>query len=326
MLVKVDISSSSHSSKIKPKALREGATIGVVCPSYWLDEATLEKGVQFLEQQGYAIKLGKSVITYPTIVAGDPEIRADDINAMFADPEVDAIICARGGYGGNRVLPLLDYDLIQSSQKIFMGFSDVTGLLNSITTNTGLITFHGPMIASFGRHPNDFTFTHMQQILSGQSPQEISAPTDDNNSQVKPLKLGQATGELCGGNLCLMVERLGTDNQIDTSEKILLLEDVGEKIYALDRMLLHMKNCGSLDNLKGIIVGEMCEISDTDVPFGQTVDEIILAVCAEYDYPIISNFPAGHGEYIATLPIGHEVTLVSEPESASVQFDEPAVS
>ncbi len=308
---------------VKPKALLPGATIGIVCPSYWLDESDLATGINYLEQHGYKIKLGDSVKSYASIIAGSPELRAADINNMFADPDVDAILCARGGYGSNRVAPLLDYDLIANHAKVFIGFSDITGLLNAITERTGLVTFHGPMLINFARQSNDFTMTHMQQLLQGDLPISISGPS---GCLAQSLRSGMASGKLCGGNLCLVVERLGTRFEIDTRDKILLLEDLDEKIYAIDRMMNHLKNSGSLEHIKGLIVGEMCKISDTEIPFGQSIEEVMISNCQEYDFPIISNFPAGHGEYIATLPIGQTVTVKADEHSASVEIHEAVVA
>ena len=309
--------------KIRPKALKSGATIGVVSPSYWLDSETLEKGVQWLEGHGYKLLIGESVTAKQDIFAGSPELRANDIMSMFCNESVDAIFCARGGYGANRVIPLLDFDVIRNNAKIFMGFSDITTILNSLAQDANLISFHGPMLASFGRTPNEYDLQQMLNVLGGQSDVIV---TDLEDCKAITLREGDATAELVGGNLSLINERLGTPNQIDCDNKILLIEEVGEKLYAFERMMLHLKNSGSLSNIKGIILGEMTEMSDTDVPFGKTVDEIVLDICEDYQLPIISNFPAGHGTYIATLPIGHEVTLVANQDERYIKLTDSPVT
>ena len=308
---------------IRPKALHQGATIGVVSPSYWLDEETLDKGITWLENHGYQLLLGESVRARRDIFAGSPELRANDIMSMFCNKDVDAIFCARGGYGANRVVPLLDYDTIRNHPKIFMGFSDVTTILNSLAQRANLISFHGPMIASFGRHPNDYDLKQLQSVLGG----DVDVIVDDlEDCTALTLRDGVAKAEIVGGNLSLINERLGTADQIDCDNKILLIEEVGEKLYAFERMMLHLKNSGSLNKVKGLIFGEMTEMSDNDVPFGKTIDEIILDICEDCQVPIISNFPAGHGAYISTLPIGHEVTLVANKDERYIKLvDSPVI-
>ncbi len=309
--------------RIRPKALHPGATIGVVSPSYWLDNELLNTAISYLESHGYQLILGESVRSRMDIFAGSPDLRARDIMSMFANPDIDAIICARGGYGANRVLPLLDFETIRKNPKIFMGFSDVTAILNSLATEAGLVCFHGPMIGSFGKKQLTYNLTQMQQVLGG----EINAHVPDlPECQARILRAGEASGILVGGNLSLINERLGTPTQIDCANKILLIEEVGEKLYAFDRMMMHLKNSGSLRQLKGLIIGEMTEMSDTDVPFGKSTDEIILDICEDIQAPIISNFPAGHGDYIATLPIGHDVTIIAKEQECQILIPQQAVT
>ena len=225
---------------------------------------------------------------------------------MFRDTSIDAILCARGGYGGNRVWPLLDYEAIRANPKIFVGFSDTTGTLTSIAQRAGLVCFHGPMLSTYGKHTIDYNLEIFQRILSGQSDVEIRSP---HACRARTLRPGKALGPLWGGNLTLVNTRLGTREQIDTTGAILLLEDVGEDLYKFDRMMLHLRNSGSLEHISGLIIGEMLDMSDTEVPFGKNVDEIVMDVCGDLDIPIISNFPCGHGDYQATLPISHDVEL-----------------
>ena len=292
--------------QIKPRKLRSGARIGIVNPAYWLEPEKLQRAVKVFEDQGYELVLGKSTSLKENQCAGSPTERAEDIMAMFVDPEIDVIICARGGYGGNRVLPLLDYDIIRANPKIFVGYSDITGLLTSISQNAGLITFHGPMLSTYGKQTIQYNLDVFQQVLSGSDNIKImSTPA----CQARCLNAGVASGPLWGGNLTLLIERLGTEKQINTSGAILLLEDIDEKLYAFERMMLHLRSSGSLDHIKGLLVGEMLEMGDSKTPFGKTTDEIIMDVCGDLDIPVISNFPCGHGDYQATLPISHEVEI-----------------
>jgi len=307
---------------IKPSALKPNATIGIMSPSSWLNEPDLKTAVSVFENKGYKLVLGKSVFLKEFTYAGTPQERADDINNMFANPDIDAIICARGGYGANRVLPLLDYDLIQENPKIFMGYSDITAFLISITQKTGLITFHGPMLTSFKKRMVNYNFDLMENILVGSESVTIQSPSE---LPACILKSGKAKGLLWGGNMCLLVNRLGTLDQLNTDGAILFIEDIDEYLYAFDRMLVHMKKAGMFENIKGLIIGELVEMKDYDDPFGKSTDEIVMDVCGDLDIPIISNFPCGHGIYQATLPISIPVQLDANSDSPSLTFLESPV-
>jgi muramoyltetrapeptide carboxypeptidase len=295
--------------QIKPKRLQPNARIGIVNPAYWLEKDRLQHAVSVFESLGYELVLGKSTGLVQDKYAGSAEARAADIMAMFTDPNIDAIVCARGGYGGNRVLPLLDYDVIREHPKIFVGYSDITGLLASISQHSGLVTFHGPMLTSYGTHRIQYNLDVFHDVLSGHGDIRIDSPCV---CRARALVSGTARGPLCGGNLSLVVERLGTPDQIDTAGAILFVEEIDEELYAFDRMMLHLKNSGCLQGLAGLIVGEMLEMGDSITPFGKTTDEIVLDVCSDFNFPIISNFPCGHGNYQATLPISHEAELHAE--------------
>jgi len=292
--------------QIKPPRLRPGARIGIVSPAYWLETDRLQRAVGVFKDLGYDMVLGKSNCLRENQCAGSPAQRAEDIMAMFEDSSIDAILCARGGYGGNRVLPLLDYDSIRANPKIFVGYSDSTGLLTSFAQNAGLITFHGPMLSTFGKQTIPYNLDVFHRVLSGQDNIKIESAPD---CQARCLRPGHASGALWGGNLTLVIERLGTDKQIDTAGSILLLEDIDEKLYAFERMMLHLKSSGSLAQIRGLVIGEMLEIGDSKTPFGKTTDEIVLDVCGDLEIPIISNFPCGHGDYQATLPVSHQVEI-----------------
>ena len=308
--------------QVKPKRLTAGARIGIVNPAYWLEPERLQRAVSVFEDLGYELVLGKSTGLKEHQNAGSPEERATDIMAMFADSSIDAIICARGGYGGNRVLPLLDYDVIRQNPKIFIGYSDITGLLTSIAQRSGLVTFHGPMLTTFGEQTIQYNLDTFHQVLSGQQNVRVQST---QACQARTLKPGIARGPAWGGNLMLVISRLGTVDQIDTRGAILFLEEIDEKLYAFDRMMLHLKNSGSLEHINGLVIGEMLEIGDSKVPFGKSIDEIVLHVCGDLDIPIISNFPCGHGEYQATLPVSHDVELHALEENPFILIPEPPV-
>ncbi len=296
---------------IKPSALKPNATIGIVSPSSWLNEPDLKTAVSVFENKGYKLFLGESVFLKEFTYAGTPQERADDINNMFANPDIDAIICTRGGYGANRVLPLLDYDLIKANPKIFVGFSDITAFLTSITQKTGLVTFHGPMLSSFKKGVLEFNFDLLENVLFGNESVALHPPS---KLPMRILNSSKADGPLWGGNMCLLINRLGTPDQLDTDGAILFIEDIDEYLYAFDRMLVHMKKAGMFENIKGLIIGELVDMKDYDDPFGKSTDEIVMDVCGNLDIPIISNFPCGHGIYQATLPISIPVQLDAESE------------
>lgn len=308
---------------LKPKSLKRGHRIGVVSPSYWLEKKGLGNAVTVFQKKGYEVQLGDSVYLKDGPFAGTPQQRANDINQMFSDPNIDAIFCARGGYGANRVLPLLDYDLIQSKPKIIMGYSDITAFLTSITQKTGLVTFHGPMLSTFKNTLVPYNLDTLVNVLSGKEDIRIVEP-----NELKPniLKFGKAIGPLWGGNMCLLVNRLGTKNQLNTDGVILFIEDVDENLYAFDRMLFHMKEAGMFENIRGLIVGELTEMKDEIIPFGKTTDEIILDVCGDLNIPIVTNFPCGHGNYQATLPISLPVELRADNNFVELLFLESPVS
>ncbi|MEJ2273827.1 MAG: LD-carboxypeptidase [Woeseiaceae bacterium] len=310
-------------AQTRPARLQDGARIGVVSPAYWLEDERLRHAVGVFERLGYELVCGDSTRLRDDKFAGSPVARATDIMAMFGDPSIDAIICARGGYGANRVLPLLDYDVIRSNPKIFVGYSDATGLLASMARQAGLVTFHGPMLSTFDQQALPWNIETLQRVLSGEPNVTVRSPPA---CPARTLRPGTATGPLWGGNLVLLIERLGTPDQLDLDGAILFIEDVGEYLYKLDRMLLHLKRSGSLDAIAGLVVGEMVDMEDTDEPFGKTVDEIVLDVCGEFEVPVVSNFPCGHGACQATLPVSHEVVLDASTEAPFILIPEPPVT
>ena len=306
---------------IKARKLKPRSTIGIISPSYWIDENILKKTSKIFSDQNYKLVYGKSIYAKDGPFAGSPKIRADDIHSMFTDPSIDAIICARGGYGANKVIPLLDYELIKKNPKIFLGYSDITSYLISITQRSELVTFHGPMLSSYKDGFVDYNFNQMMNILSGKRDAQIIAP---KTMEPHILKAGNAVGPLLGGNLTLMINRLGTNDAYDTTNAILFLEDLNEYYYSFERMLIHMQKAGMLDNISGLIIGELINIKDEDISFSKSTDEIVMDICGEMDFPIVTNFPCGHGFYQATLPISLPVELQAE-RTISIKLLETAV-
>ena len=307
---------------IKPKNLKPKSSIGIVSPSSWMDEKAIETAISVFESKGYKVTTSKHINHKQNSFAGTPEQRATDINNMFANPEIDAIICARGGYGSNRVIELLDYDLIQKNPKIFMGYSDITNILIAISQFSNLITFHGPMLTSFKNGNVEYNFNLIEKTLNNFETLKIKTP---DQLPTTILKNGCDEGMLLGGNISLLVSQIGTKNQINTDDSILFLEDTDEYLYALERMLIQMKQSGMFKKIKGLVIGEMVDIHDQKIPFGKSTDEIILDIFSDIDIPIISNFPCGHGIFQATLPISIKTKLNTNLKTPSLTLLENPV-
>ncbi|MCJ7578631.1 MAG: LD-carboxypeptidase [candidate division Zixibacteria bacterium] len=292
--------------KIKPSRLKKGETIGIVSPARWMKEHELYKAASVFEQMGFRLKIASQNFLKQNQFAGNDDERVKVIEEMFEDREVNAIICAKGGYGSLRIVDMLNYDLIARNPKIFIGYSDIDAILISIYEMTGLVTFHGPMLYSFIGEVDPFNITYLQHSICNPEPYKAEF---SKTSQVKVLRAGIAEGELFGGNLSILVNLIGTAHDFDTSGKILFIEDIDEYLYSLDRMLLHLRRASKLDKLAALIVGEMVNIKDNDIPFGKDVNEIILDICRETDFPIITNFPCGHGKHQLTIPISIKARL-----------------
>ena len=307
---------------IKPAGLKSEANIGVISPSYWIAEDVLKNTSEIFTSRNFHLTFGKSIKAKEGPFAGPPELRAEDLNNMFADPNIDAIFCARGGYGSNRVLPLLNYDMIKENPKIFIGYSDTTAYLTSITQKTEIITFHGPMLVSYKHGFIDYNFDQMMKTLTRTENIVISPP-----EEIDPhiLKKGTAKGPLWGGNLSLVMNRLGTDGQINTTGCILFLEDLDEYLYSFERMLVHLQTAGVFNNINGLIIGELIDMKDQEISFGKSTDDIVMEICGALDIPIVTNFPCGHGKYQATLPISLPVELEVD-KTVKLKFSEPAVN
>ncbi len=205
-----------------------------------------------------------------------------------------------------------------------MGYSDITNILVAISQFSNLITFHGPMLTSFKNGNVEYNFNLIEKTLNNFDTLEIKPP---DQLPTTVLNKGYGEGMLLGGNISLLVSQIGTKNQINTDNSILFLEDTDEYLYALERMLIQMKQSGMFKNIKGLIIGEMTDIHDQSIPFGKSTDEIILDIFSDIDIPIISNFPCGHGIFQATLPISIESKLNSDLETPSLTLlDSPVVN
>lgn len=287
------------------KKLKFGDTLGFIAPSGAVrTEGAIERAVKETERMGFKVKLGESAGQKYGYLSGTDEIRARDINHMFADDEVDAIVCLRGGYGAMRILDQLNYELIARHPKIFMGFSDITALHIALLNRCDLATFHGPMAAAnwAGTPLDDFSRESMYRALMSTEPVgELRNPEGDQRQTVNP---GQAEGRLVGGNLMLIVSSLGTPWEIDTKGRIIFIEEVGERTYCVDRMLTQLRLAGKFEDCAGVVFGDFADCPVEYPEFGLTLEEIIRDVVAPSGKPIFSGLRCGHCTPKLTLPFG----------------------
>jgi muramoyltetrapeptide carboxypeptidase len=286
----------------KPAPLRRGDLIGVVSPAAAVDETNLQAGVQLLEQAGYRTRLGAATLKKSGYLAGSDRERLADLDEMFRTPEVKAIVAARGGYGSGRLLPLWDPALPRAHPKIFVGHSDLTFLLNDLVQRAELVTFHGPMVA--GLHQRTEAAATLLAMLSG----DHVGWHQPAQAVVQP---GMAEGLLVGGSLSVIVSMLGTAWALETRDRLLFLEDVNEKPYRVDRMLTQLRQAGVLDDVAGVIFGEMpgCTAGENE---RVSVRDVIAAAFSSAPYPVAFGLPSGHGAGTLTLPLGVRARLAGE--------------
>ncbi len=308
---------------LKPRKLKRGDLIGIVSPASPVADATrVEKGVRYLESLGYRVKVGRNVGKTFGYLAGTDAERAADLHEMFADPDVKAIVCVRGGYGTPRLLALLNYRLIARHPKIFVGFSDVTALQLAIWKKCRLITFHGPMAGvEMANAMDPFTEEMFWRCLT--SEKKLNAvPLPEKPQVLSPA--AAATGRLLGGNLSLVLSLLGTPYQPDFTGALLFLEEVAEEPYRIDRMLTQLRNASVMSKVSGILFGRFtdCVPSDRTKP-SFSVEEVLREVVQALPIPVLAEVPFGHVPTKLTLPVGVRARIA--PSDASLAFLEGAV-
>jgi len=298
---------------IKPPRLRRGDTIGVITPaSAPSDFVKIDNGIKYLEGLGYRVKLGKNAKRPEQLrgyLAGTDEQRVSDINEMFADKQVKAIFSVRGGYGTPRLLNLVDYNLIKRNPKILVGYSDLTALQLAIFRRTGLITFSGPMVAvemHSGMDP--FTEEHFWRVIT--SPKKIGKLLNPDSEPLKVLRKGDTTALLIGGNLSLINTLIGTSYLPNFAKNILLIEEVEEEPYRVDRFLLQLYLARILKKIGGLVIGCLtdCVPKDKEKP-SLTIEEVISDYTYRLDVPVVSNLIYGHVPRKLTIPIGIRARL-----------------
>lgn len=304
--------SADNSGKglLRPKRLQKGMTVGLVTPASnaWEDE-DIRFASDVVRSLGFKVKEGENLYRRSQYLAGPDAARAQDFNAMFADPEVDAVFCLRGGYGTPRILPMLDYAGIRRNPKVLLGYSDITALLNAIYHRSGVVTFHGPIAA---QNFTDYTYSEYQKVLAhGERPVLLGAPPPfedaapgrvEKENRITRFAGGRARGRLIGGNLTLMASLLGTPYCPDYRGKILFLEDVGEAPYRVDRMLTQMWLAGKLQQVAGIAFGKFTEADSDGNTF--SMEHVLRERCADLGVPVVRGLMFGHVKDQTVVPVG----------------------
>lgn len=284
----------------QPAYLKKGDKIAIVCPASKLPRG-IDSALQIFESWGLEVVMGKTVNAEYHQFAGDDTLRTEDLQGFLDDPSVKAIIAGRGGYGCIRIIDALDFSLFVEHPKWLVGFSDITVLLCHVYAQFGIQSIHGPMPYTF----DDATPESLASLKAALFGEEI-------NYNYRPSLLnrnGDMNGVLIGGNLTLLVMTIGSASEVNYDDKILFIEDIGERPAAIDRMMRMLKRAGKLAKLKGLIVGAFNELPDEKIHFGQCVEEVIWDVVKEYEYPVWFNFPVGHIDDNRAMVLGTIVTL-----------------
>jgi muramoyltetrapeptide carboxypeptidase len=317
--------SISRVARIKPLALRPGDTVGIVAPASNVRPEQLEAGCAALREVGYKPFYFESILERDLYFAGSAARRARELEEMFVSDQVRAIICARGGYGSNYLLDVLDLNKIKAHPKIFVGYSDLTTLLTYFADSAGIVTFHGPMVAKDFAHADGVDVASWERALNGSSDWAVEL-----DSNVKSLVEGSAEGILYGGCLSILVASLGTPYEIRTVGTILFLEDLAAKPFQIDRMLMQLKLAGKLAEVEGIIFGEMLDCrqsTDPNQDQGYTLEEVVLRVVGDLGVPVAYGLRSGHvSRRNITLPFGVRAALNVATSGVTLQVLEGATT
>ncbi len=296
----MDNSEHSTIQGIAPPYLKKGDKVAITCPAKKLPNPMTD-AIDLLQSWGLEVILGETLNLSFHQFAGDDDQRAQDLQRFIDDNSIKVIIAARGGYGTIRMIDKVDFSRLAQNPKWLVGFSDITLLHNHLYTNFNIQSIHGQMPVNIP----DASAKSLESLRKALFGEEISYEFNShalNNS-------GEAEGVLVGGNLSLLAAVAGSVSDLDYSNKILFIEDVGEYLYAIDRMIRMLDRAGKLKSLAGLIVGGFTGIKDNDIPFGQTVEQIVMDVVKKYDYPVCFDFPAGHIPDNRSIILGRKVSL-----------------
>lgn len=310
-----------------PKRLSPGDTVMLIAPAGPPNREEVMRFKDHIEQRGYKVKLRDDIFDVEGYLAGSDQRRADEFNEAFADPEVDGVLCVRGGYGCMRMLPLVDFDPVKKHPKLLLGFSDVTAL-HAAMNKAGIVSFHGPGPASglgSKEGPTDFTAKYVVRAVEASpvaptGPYTVEVP--ESVSKVDSFGKGKATGRLVGGNLSLISALEGTPYAIDTKDAILMIEDVNEAPYRIDRMVQQLKLAGKLDDIKGVVLGKFTEdfVREDKLTDDKRFDTtgVLRQYFENLGVPVLVNYPIGHFPQNCTVPLGGEVEIDADAKTLKI--------
>lgn len=291
--------------------LTRGDKIQIVSPAKAIEPILVLEAKGFLEKQGFCVLLGQYTMSTHNYFAGTDEERLQDFQDALDDPEIKAIVCARGGYGCIRIIDQLDWTIFNQKKKWIIGFSDIT-VFHLHLQNKGIQSIHGTMPLNFGQNSS----WSLRSLIDSFSGTLKSHEIDSTTLNV----LGKAQGKLIGGNLSIIYSLLGTNDCPSFENSILFIEDLAEQLYHIDRMFYALKKAGILAKIKGLVVGSFTNLKDTEIPFGKSLESIIVEHCSELKIPIAFNFPAGHIDDNRALILGSEIELNVNQEKVLLKF------
>jgi muramoyltetrapeptide carboxypeptidase len=296
-----------YEKPIKPRRLGPGSVIGIAAPAGSFERKDLEKGVFALRSMGFEVVVPDDIFLAERYFAGNDAQRCESIHRLFADPGIDAVMCARGGYGSLRILPLVDFTLIGDHPKVIIGFSDITALLSAISMRCGLAVFHGPVLTTLGE-ASERTVAGLLEAVACDRPLKI------RSQSARAWRPGIASGTLGGGNLTTLCHLLGTPFAPCFREHIVFLEDRGEAPYRIDRMLTHLKTAGCFEGVEGLVLGSFQDCGDP-----AELKKIVEDVFEKTEFPILSGMEAGHTDPNRTRPLGIRMELDTERQSLTFE-------
>ncbi len=298
---------------IQPPFLRKGATIGITCPAGYMPRDKADACIRTLQQWGFNAMVGRTLgSSSGNYFSGTDEERLAELQAMLDSDAIDAILFGRGGYGVSRIIDQLRFTHFRKHPKWLIGYSDITLLHCHIHRRYGIATLHAPMAAAFNDAAGASFVKSIYDAITGRKPRMTCTPQAFNRS-------GNVEAPVVGGNLALLTHSLGTPSALSARGKILFIEDIGEYVYSIDRMLQQLRRSGQLEKLAGLLVGGFTDTKDTQRPFGQTVYELIHDLVKDYDYPVVYGFPVSHSPENYALKIGVQYRLRVQKTAVSLR-------